>query len=158
MFWLARLIKFARPIPPTPTPAMFSKSLGGVIPFPNTCRGTMVSPAPATATSFTNSRRVISRLLLIVFPRAPSCAAKLHRSSLLTQPNAVTNNLSIFFQSERQTSMFIHMFAFQLKPAVTEAQQDRMIREIGALKDHIPSVLESYVVKNLSPRGQGYVI
>ncbi len=54
--------------------------------------------------------------------------------------------------------MFIHMFAFRLKPGVTEAQQDRMIREIGALKDHIPSVLESYVGKNVSPRGQGYVI
>src|SRR5438128_4888005 len=118
----------------------------------------MVSPALATATSFTNSRRVISRLLLIVFPRAPSCTAKLHRSFLLTQPNAVTNNLSIIFQSEKPTSMFIHMFAFRLKPGVSEAQQDRMIREIGALKDHIPNVLESYVGKNVSPRGQGYVI
>jgi hypothetical protein len=84
--------------------------------------------------------------------------ANLHRSFLLTQPNAVTNNLSIIFQSERPTSMFIHMFAFRLKPGVTEAQQDRMIREIGALEDHIPSVLESYVGKNVSPRGQGYVI
>src|SRR6266403_1849427 len=71
MFWLARLIKFARPIPPTPTPATFSQSLGGVNPLPNTCRGTFVSPPPAIASSFTNSRRVISRLLLIVFPRAP---------------------------------------------------------------------------------------
>jgi hypothetical protein len=54
--------------------------------------------------------------------------------------------------------MFIHMFAFRLKPGVTEAQQDRVIREIGALKNQIPSVLESHVGKNVSPRGQGYVI
>jgi Stress responsive A/B Barrel Domain len=54
--------------------------------------------------------------------------------------------------------MFIHMFAFRLKPGVTEAQQDRMLREIGDLKNHIPLVLESYVGKNVSPRGQGFAI
>jgi hypothetical protein len=54
--------------------------------------------------------------------------------------------------------MFIHMFAFRLKPGVTEEQQERMIREISALKNHIPLVLESHVGKNVSPRGQGYVI
>jgi hypothetical protein len=54
--------------------------------------------------------------------------------------------------------MFIHMFAFRLRPGVTEAQQDRMISEIGALQDHIPLVLESYVGKNVSPRGPGFVI
>jgi antibiotic biosynthesis monooxygenase (ABM) superfamily enzyme len=54
--------------------------------------------------------------------------------------------------------MFIHMFAFRLKPGVTEAQQDRMIREISALQSQIPSVLESAVGKNISPRGQGFVI
>jgi hypothetical protein len=54
--------------------------------------------------------------------------------------------------------MFIHMFAFRLKPDVTEAQQERMLREIGDLKNHIPLVLESYVGKNISPRGQGFVI
>ena len=54
--------------------------------------------------------------------------------------------------------MFIHMFAFRLKPGVTLAQQDRMIREIGALQSQIPTVLESYVGNNASPRGQGYLI
>jgi antibiotic biosynthesis monooxygenase (ABM) superfamily enzyme len=54
--------------------------------------------------------------------------------------------------------MFIHMFAFRLKPGVSETQQDRMLREIGALKSQIPGVLESHVGKNVSPRGQGYVI
>jgi Stress responsive A/B Barrel Domain len=54
--------------------------------------------------------------------------------------------------------MFIHMFAFRLKPGVTEAQQERMLREIGGLKNHIPLVLEAQVGKNVSPRGQGFVI
>ncbi len=54
--------------------------------------------------------------------------------------------------------MFIHMFAFRFKPGVTDAQQDRMLREIGELKKQIPLVVESYVGKNVSPRGQGFVI
>jgi hypothetical protein len=54
--------------------------------------------------------------------------------------------------------MFIHMFAFRLKPGVTEAQKDSMIQEIGDLQKRIPLVLETHVGKNVSPRGQGYVI
>ena len=54
--------------------------------------------------------------------------------------------------------MFIHMFAFRLKAGVTEAQQQRMLREIGELKSHIPLVLEAHVGRNVSPRGQGFVI
>ena len=54
--------------------------------------------------------------------------------------------------------MFIHMFTFRLKPDVTEARQERIIREISELKNHIPLVLESHVGKNVSPRGQGYLI
>ncbi len=54
--------------------------------------------------------------------------------------------------------MFIHMFAFRLKPGVTEAQQQRMLREISELKSQIPLVLESHVGRNVSPRGQGFVI
>lgn len=54
--------------------------------------------------------------------------------------------------------MFIHMFAFRLRPGVTEEQQQHMLREIGALKSQIPLVLESHVGRNVSPRGQGYLI
>jgi antibiotic biosynthesis monooxygenase (ABM) superfamily enzyme len=54
--------------------------------------------------------------------------------------------------------MLIHMFAFRLKPGVTEEQQQRMLREIRDLHKHIPGVLETQVGKNVSPRGQGYVI
>jgi len=54
--------------------------------------------------------------------------------------------------------MVIHMFAFRLKPGVSEAQQQRMLSEIARLKARIPLVLESHVGKNISPRGQGFVI
>jgi Stress responsive A/B Barrel Domain len=54
--------------------------------------------------------------------------------------------------------MLIHMFAFRLKPGVTEEQKDRMIREILELKNQIPLVLEAHVGRNVSPRGQGYGI
>jgi len=54
--------------------------------------------------------------------------------------------------------MFIHMFAFRLQPGVTEAQQERMLREIATLKSQIPLVLKAHVGKNVSPRGQGFVI
>lgn len=52
--------------------------------------------------------------------------------------------------------MFIHMFAFRFKPEVTDAQKDHVVAEIRKLKDQIPEVLESWVGRNVSPRGQGY--
>jgi Stress responsive A/B Barrel Domain len=54
--------------------------------------------------------------------------------------------------------MYIHMFAFRLQPGVTEEQKERMLREIKALEEQIPGILETVVGKNDSPRGQGYEI
>src|SRR6267378_2972774 len=65
MFWLAMLIRLVRPIPPTPTAAMLSVSLGGVNPRPRTCRGTMAHAAPPAATLVRNVRREISFFLLM---------------------------------------------------------------------------------------------
>src|SRR5216684_4397437 len=65
MFWLARLIRLERPIPPTPTAAMFSVSLGGVNPRPRTLLGTMAHAAPPAATSVRKVRREIAFLLLM---------------------------------------------------------------------------------------------
>src|SRR5215471_4442832 len=53
-------MRLARPIPPTPTAAMFSKSLGGVNPRPSTCRGTIAAAALPVATPLKNSRRVMA--------------------------------------------------------------------------------------------------
>src|SRR5260370_42484945 len=60
IFWLARLIRLLRPIPPTPTHAIFSMSLGGVNPRPRTCLGTIVTAALATAAFSIKLRREIS--------------------------------------------------------------------------------------------------
>src|SRR6266545_5977702 len=64
-FWLDRLIRLARPMPPTPTPAMLSVSLGAVNPRPRTCRGTIAKPAVGRPTLLTNFRRDGSAGLLI---------------------------------------------------------------------------------------------
>src|SRR5688500_18643503 len=53
----ARLRRLVRPMPPTPTPAMLRRSLGGVWPLPSTCRGTMVSPAAVVPAVAMKSRR-----------------------------------------------------------------------------------------------------
>jgi hypothetical protein len=52
--------------------------------------------------------------------------------------------------------MYIHMFAFRFKAGVTEPQKEKIIAEIRKLKSEIPQVLESWVGRNESPRGQGY--
>src|SRR2546426_12803110 len=82
MFSLARLIRLLRPMPPTPTPAMFSLSLGGVNPRPSTCLGTMENAAPPAATSVRNLRRVISFFSLMSFSLA---APTISRSAGLVQ-------------------------------------------------------------------------
>jgi Stress responsive A/B Barrel Domain len=53
-------------------------------------------------------------------------------------------------------AMYIHMFAFRFKAGATEEQKDRVVAEIRNLKSEIPEVLESWVGRNDSPRGQGY--
>jgi hypothetical protein len=77
-----------------------------------------------------------------------------HRSFSLTRRSGVTKNLSV----KQDKPMYIHMFAFRLKPGVTDEQQARMLREIRALEGQIPGILETAVGKNDSPRGQGYTI
>jgi hypothetical protein len=61
----ARLIRLERPIPPTPTAAMFSVSLGGVNPRPRTLLGTMAHAAPLAAALARKTRREIVFFLLI---------------------------------------------------------------------------------------------
>ena len=54
--------------------------------------------------------------------------------------------------------MYIHMFAFRFKPNVTDEQKDHIVDEIRKLQDEIPLILETWVGKNVSPRGQGYEV
>jgi len=52
--------------------------------------------------------------------------------------------------------MYIHMFAFRFKAGVSEEQKAKIVTEIRGLQAKIPEVLESWVGRNDSPRGQGY--
>src|SRR5437588_11820828 len=84
MFWLERLIRLLRPMPPTPTAAIFSVSLGAVRPRPSTCRGTMAKPADVAATLDTKLRleiRAMISLQLVLTDRQPDDTPchRLHR-------------------------------------------------------------------------------
>jgi len=52
--------------------------------------------------------------------------------------------------------MYIHMFVFRFKPGVTETKKQEIIAAIRRLQNDIPEVLETWVGRNESPRGQGY--
>ena len=60
MFWDMRRRVLLPPMPPNPTVAMFTVSLGAWKPRPSTCRGTMVKPAPAAAVVVRNVRLEMS--------------------------------------------------------------------------------------------------
>src|SRR5688572_19678004 len=59
------------PMPPMPTVAMFTVSLGAWNPRPSTCRGTMVRAAPAPAAVLTNFRLVTSVMTLSFLEAGP---------------------------------------------------------------------------------------
>ena len=52
--------------------------------------------------------------------------------------------------------MYIHLFAFRLKPSVTASQKDHIVAEIRKLQGQIPGLLETFVGRNFSARGLGY--
>lgn len=52
--------------------------------------------------------------------------------------------------------MYVHMFAFRMKPGVTAQQKEHMVAEIRALQSKIPAILESWIGLNESPRGGSY--
>lgn len=52
--------------------------------------------------------------------------------------------------------MCIHVFAFRWKPEVTEQQKEKVAADIRKLQGQIPGLLETYVGKNFSSKGQGY--
>jgi len=72
---------------------------------------------------------------------------------------AATINLGAFAEGhmpEGQSGNVFHVFAFQWKPDVTEAQKDRAAKDIAAFQGQIPGLLETHVGPNISPRGKGY--
>jgi antibiotic biosynthesis monooxygenase (ABM) superfamily enzyme len=59
------------------------------------------------------------------------------------------------FAESRQSAVF-HVFAFQWKPDVSEAQKAKAAQDIAAFQGQIPGLLETHVGPNISPRGKGY--
>src|SRR4029078_4686319 len=64
MFWLGTARRLLWPMPPMPTAAMLSRSLGGVKPRPSTWRGTMSRAAPVMAALSMNCRRDTPSVLI----------------------------------------------------------------------------------------------
>ena len=52
--------------------------------------------------------------------------------------------------------MIVHTFAFRWKPHATQAQKDRALVEIRAMRGGIPGLLDVMVGVNVSPLSQGY--
>jgi hypothetical protein len=48
------------------------------------------------------------------------------------------------------------MFAFRFKPGVTDTKKDEIVAAIQNLQKEIPGILETWIGRNVSPRGQGY--
>ena len=54
--------------------------------------------------------------------------------------------------------MVDHLVLFKLTAAATEEQKERMISELGALRDKIPGIVDLSVGRNFSDRSQGFEI
>jgi hypothetical protein len=52
--------------------------------------------------------------------------------------------------------MCIHVFVFRWKPGVGEDLKDRAITSLRELQGRVPGLLETWVGKNFSTRGQNY--
>jgi len=59
-------------------------------------------------------------------------------------------------KAESESASVFHVFAFQWKPATSDAQKERAAKEIAAFQGLIPGLLQTHVGPNLSPRGKGY--
>jgi len=54
--------------------------------------------------------------------------------------------------------MVEHVVLFKVTPEATEEQKERLIAELGALKDKIPGIVDLSVGRNFSDRNQGFEI
>lgn len=68
----------------------------------------------------------------------------------------VSLNLQGVAKSESDTASVFHVFAFQWKPGVSDAQKDKAAKDIAAFQGLIPGLLQTHVGPNISPRGKGY--
>jgi antibiotic biosynthesis monooxygenase (ABM) superfamily enzyme len=59
-------------------------------------------------------------------------------------------------RAESESVKVFHVFAFQWKQGISEAQKDKATKEIAAFQGLIPGLLQTHVGPNISPRGKGY--
>jgi Stress responsive A/B Barrel Domain len=80
------------------------------------------------------------------------------RSGSIAASVAALNSLGSSNGTAKETDAgnVFHVFAFQWKPATTEAEKDRAAKEIAAFQGTIPGLLQTHVGPNISPRGKGY--
>lgn len=57
---------------------------------------------------------------------------------------------------ENDQGNVFHVFVFQWKPGTSDAQKDRVAKEIAAFQGTIPGLLQTHAGPNMSPRGKGY--
>src|SRR6185295_19143517 len=113
MFSEARLTRLLRPMPPTPTAATFSRSLGAVRPRPSTCRGTMAKPADVAATRDTNLRLEILAIVI-----SPIALTDKH-SDDTPEPSLVICGRLHVFEEESMGRLVIRALAAVLAVVVT---------------------------------------
>jgi Stress responsive A/B Barrel Domain len=65
-------------------------------------------------------------------------------------------NLPEVATAESDSASVFHVFAFQWKEGVSQAQKDKAEKEIAAFQGVIPGLLQTHVGANISPRGKGY--
>jgi hypothetical protein len=58
--------------------------------------------------------------------------------------------------ADGQAGSVFHVFVFQWKPEVSQAEKDRAAKDIAAFQGQIPGLLETHVGPNISPRGKTY--
>ena len=132
MFWLARLIKFARPIPPTPRPRYSANRSAESFLFPTRVSAQSSAPRRSTARLLPNK---FPPRYFFLFAHGLLALRQLAPFILIDTSERRHQESLILLEMRDTTAMFIHMFAFRLKPGITEAQQERMIREIGDLRN-----------------------
>jgi hypothetical protein len=59
-------------------------------------------------------------------------------------------------RAQAESGEVFHVFAFQWKPATSDADKERARKEIAAFQTVIPGLLQTHVGPNISPRGKGY--
>ena len=80
----------------------------------------------------------------------------MRNSGLAASASLMPVGLTAASAEELPNQNVFHVFAFQWKPEVTDAQKAQATGDIRAFQGVIPGLLETHVGPNISPRGKGY--